>query len=50
MDLVTIDYLELKRLITIEVRYKEEIAQLEDELQDVKIELNELKRKGYECE
>ncbi|UXR79831.1 hypothetical protein MUA65_07750 [Staphylococcus sp. IVB6218] len=50
MDLVTIDYLVLKRLITIEVRYKEEIAQLEDELQDVKIELNELKRKGYECE
>ncbi|UXR77663.1 hypothetical protein [Staphylococcus sp. IVB6227] len=50
MDLVTIDYLELKRLITAEARYKEVIAQLEDELQDVKIELNELKRKGYEYE
>lgn len=50
MDFVTIDYLELKRLITAEARYKEEIAQLEDELQDLRIENNRLKQgeKKYE--
>ncbi|MGV3043480.1 hypothetical protein [Staphylococcus rostri] len=46
MDLVTIKYAEFKRLVALEVRHQNEIALRDEEIQDLKMELNRLKREA----
>ncbi|EJD5654703.1 hypothetical protein M2L40_000702 [Staphylococcus pseudintermedius] len=43
MNLITIDYKELRRLIQQEALLKEDVAKLEDELEELKIENHYLK-------
>lgn len=44
MKLVTIDYLEFKRLVGQEIRLKERIEELEDEIEGLEYENHRLKK------
>ncbi|EGQ3092892.1 hypothetical protein SGI57_000949 [Staphylococcus pseudintermedius] len=48
MKLVTIDYLEFKRLVGQEIRLKERIAELEDEIEGLEYENHRLKLELFE--
>ncbi|EGQ1594215.1 hypothetical protein ACEUW8_09130 [Staphylococcus pseudintermedius] len=48
MKLVTIDYLEFKRLVGQEIRLKERIAELEDEIEGLEYENHRLKMELFE--
>lgn len=48
MKLVTIDYLEFKRLVGQEIRLKERIAELENEIEGLEYENHRLKMELFE--
>lgn len=50
MEKILIDYAEFKRLVTQEIRLKEQIAAIEEDYEDLRLDYNRLEAKIFEME